>query len=140
MRKLITITLILALLIPAAALADDQDPIIGCWYLYYDAYIYPEFASTYGNVESEVSIYYFLPNGSIMLLDNPIKGESSTPTYSGCGRWQKTDNGYTYSLVGLGEGDARITDNGVELQLPGSTVYMVMRSLIPFNPYADYIR
>ena len=45
MKKLIAVIMILALLAPAAVLAD-RDPIVGSWYFLYDKALYPEFAST----------------------------------------------------------------------------------------------
>ena len=42
MKKILSLILILSLIIPVFATAAERDPIIGCWYLYFDKESVPE--------------------------------------------------------------------------------------------------
>lgn len=144
MKKLITLFLILALAVPAAAMAADRDPIVGCWYMLFDAHENPEMSSYIPEADKSLSIYDFLESGTIMLLDLSEKDGYGTPTYSAVGKWSREGGSYNYSIVGFGEGDAYIKDNSLFLHMPASfspiSFYMKIRKLEFFNPYADYVR
>ena len=137
MKKLITIILILAMLLPAVVLADDLDPIVGCWYMYADKNIIPEFMSFYADADSELSVYYFLENGSVMLLDNIVTNGTGTPTFTPLGKWEKSGQDYKFSLLQLGEGTLRVSGDEMYLPAQGSNMFMIMRRIICFNPYKD---
>ena len=140
MKKLITFTLILALLLPATVLAEERDPIVGNWYILFDGNIYPEIKSAVGNMDSDLSVYYFNADGSIMLLDNPITDGSSDPTFAACGKWEIINDAYKYSIIGLGTGNILLSGDELLVELSEYGIYMVMRKIIPFNPYEDYVR
>lgn len=138
MKKLITVILILALLIPAAAFAD-RDPIIGYWYLYMDLKLYPEMKSAYkGNYDDLISMYKFEESGVINALENDTFNGQGTPVFAGNGKWSKTSTGYEYSLVGIGQGTLTIEGDDMWLSIQNGTMYMKLRRIVPFNPYGDY--
>ena len=144
MKKLITVILILALLLPAAASAasaDDPDPIIGNWYFLYDKSAYPELASTFGDVDIALSVYWFTDSGTIMSTELTATGTDGNTSFTPTGRWSKSGDKYNYSIVGIGEGVALLEGETVLLSLPSNEgYYMIMRHMIPFNPYKDYAK
>ena len=138
MKKLIAITLILALILPAVALAEDPDPIVGAWYLYFDSNVTPEFVANF-NYDFIVGVYLFMKDGTILSTETDIKDGSSQPLFGAAGKWSKESKDYKYSIIGLGEGTAYVADERIGLQLSGTTTYMELRKLYPFNPYQDYL-
>lgn len=143
MKKLVTLFLILALAVPAAAMAADRDPIVGCWYILIDSQENPEMSSYISGVDKAISIYDFLDNGIIMMLDLSVKDGQGTPTYYSAGRWSKEGDTYNYSIIGFGEGDAFIKDRDLFISIQTDSavsVYMKSRRIEYFNPYADYVR
>lgn len=138
MKKLITVTLILALLLPAAALAEDPDPIVGAWYLYFDSNVMPEFVQNFG-YDFVVCVYLFMKDGTILTTETDILNGSSQPMFGAAGKWSKEAKDYKYSIVGLGEGKLFIDDERINLQLNATNTYMQLRKLYPFNPYQDYL-
>ena len=137
MKKLITIIMILAFLLPAAAMAEE-DPIVGAWYLYFDSNVSPEFKQNFGN-DFIVSVYLFMKDGTILMTETDILDGSSQPMFGSAGKWSKETKDYKYSIVGLGEGKLFLEDERMNLQLNGTTSYMQFRKMYPFNPYQDYI-
>ena len=136
MKKLITIILILALLLPAAAVSDAFDDIVGCWYLYFDSELYPELASIFGEFDKEVSVYFFQKDKSIVCLDAVVKDGKCTPTYLPCGKWD-IRGVVKYSIVGIGEGTGYIDGDKLVLKYPGTEAYMTLKKMAPFDPYSD---
>ena len=135
MKKLIAAILIMALLLPAAALAAD--PIVGSWYMLYDKTLVPELADSFQNYDLIVSVYSFMEDGTIIGTENDIKDGVSTPFCRGVGKWDKALFSYKYSIVGLGSGDAKISDGFLCLKT-ASGPYLKLRKMEPYNPYTDY--
>ena len=81
MKKLIALTLILALLLPAGAMASSNDLIIGFWYLLVDNGRYPELMKNYGDFDYVLSAYLFSEDGNIYLLESDIKDGAATPIF-----------------------------------------------------------
>ena len=139
MKKLLSIILILALLLPAAAPADSPDPIIGCWYMYIDGEKYPEFLQNIGTYDSTMSIYYFRSDNTIALLENDIVYGAAQPTYASVGRWEKSGDGYRCSIIGLGECTVTLwAESAMVAPDQNQGVSMKIRKIVPFNPYKDY--
>ena len=94
MKKLITIILILALLLPAAALADP-DPIVGCWYVSINQDdMKPE--GRIPGISYEVRVLYFdetgiIKQGTFGFGNSYGLSESRDPLQ--VGSWSKNDNG-----------------------------------------------
>lgn len=141
MKKLLTLILAVALILPAAAMAEDRDPIVGCWYMFFDGDMYPEAKFAFGDCDNEISVYYFKQDGTIMMLDNTVTGGTGNPIYTLCGRWEIRNGEYYISIISLGEGKT-ILDGDV-LKIPAFSVdniFVIIHRIIPFNPYADYAR
>ena len=142
MKKLITLILALALLLPSAAsLADDPDPIVGCWYMYYDKKFAPELSFAMGDTDKEVSVYLFSEDGLIYLLDGVVAGNQCTPTWTSAGKWGKKESGYTFSIIGMSSGELLLEDDSIWVEAASNHVakaYMRFRKLFPFDPYNDY--
>lgn len=135
MKKLLAVILILALLLPAAALADD---IVGTWYMLYDKTVVPEMAASFDNCDLIVASYSFMPDGSIILTENDVKDGNSEPHYGPTGKWEANGSEYTYSIMGLGSGKAYVKDGMIYLELQNN-VFLKLRHMDPYDPYGDYV-
>ena len=141
MKKLVTIILILALLLPAAAGAlGKNDRIVGFWYMFMDGTYYPEVAASYGGYDYALSAYFFSPDGTISLLENDIKDGVATPTFMSCGKWEKSGfNKYSAQILGIGDCTIDIEDNGnMYLTLLSTKMKVHLRLMIYADPYRDY--
>ena len=142
MKKLITIIMILATLLPAAALAIDRDIIVGYWYMFIDGDFYPEFMANFGDYDYILSAYFFAEDGTIYLLEADMKDGSASPAFVSCGKWKKVKGirTYSYKIMGLGEGTLKVEEGGdMYLGIPGSdSASMHLRKISPFSPYTDY--
>lgn len=141
MKKLITLLLILALALPALALAEEPDPIVGGWYLFHDNSKYPEMASNFGNNDYVFSIYFFSTDETVYLLESDIKDGASTPVFMSAGTWQKAEGELKYNckLIGFGEVIIQLTKSGEMYLASQSGVYLHMKWAFPFNPYEDFV-
>lgn len=139
MKKLLIAILILAMM-PVIALAEDPDPIVGGYYLYFNADETPELAAFYSDNSLIVGVYLFQSDGVIMLSGTEVRktGENES-NYSFAGNWSKTDDQYSYSIIGIGEGNCYIENGDLYIFLESGMNGMKLHKLIPFNPYKDYI-
>ena len=142
MKKLLALILILALALPALALATPSELIIGCWYMLVDNDWYPEMMKNLGDYDYTISVYIFSGDGNIYVMEGDIKDGAAEPFFHACGTWEKANGTgqYTYRIIGLGEGSVRVEEGGhMYMLIPDSQLSMHMRKMIPFNPYTDYI-
>jgi hypothetical protein len=143
MRKLITLLLIAALLLPALALAEDPDPIVGPWYSYIDLIEYPELKSIYGEeIERIFMLYYFTEDNMILESDTAITGHEGSQTFSISGRWEKDETGYAISITGLGTNHSVIKDGCLMIGIGNFgnlSGYMRAYPITHFSPYTDYV-
>lgn len=139
MKKLTALILLAAVLFTAAASAEDRDPVVGYWYMLYDSRATPEFKTTFPGVWTEISVYDFREDGTIFLLDNTVAEDgTSSQAYSACGKWSRTDSGYTYSIIATGEGEMIVQDDEIYLQVSVSpTYYIRIKKMLIWNPYVD---
>ena len=141
MKKLLTVVLILAMLMPAAAPAEERDPIVGCWYMYIDGDLYPDLAASFGGCDTYLQFYYFLEDGTIKGYDNTSSGGTMTQNYVLYGTWQKADNGYSINIPTVGTGYVYIDRDLIIFPLIYvQDTYQVMRRAIPFDPNSDIVR
>ena len=142
MKKLIAVVLILALLLPAGALASSNDLIIGFWYLLVDNGRYPELMKNYGDFDYVLSAYLFSEDGNIYLLESDIKDGAATPIFSCCGTWEIAQGirKYSYQMMGLGQGSIRLEEGGdMYISVQNDSFSLHLRMMFPFNPYLDYV-
>ena len=138
MKKLIAITMIMAVLVPAAALAAD--PIVGCWYLYVDLFEHPEMKANYGNCDRIVDVYIFDESGTISLVEGVITDGMCTPSFTAQGKWEKNLFGYNVSVLGFGQTTMTVNGDEAFMKIPNASVNVSMkfRRMIPFDMYSDY--
>lgn len=141
MKKLLCVLLIAVLLLPSAVMAEETDPIIGCWYIFYDKAIAPEMASAFSGSDIALSVYQFSSSGIVYAINAQVIGTDGTADYSSAGKWVKNDSDYTVSIIGIGECPSFVQDDSLYLQIPGvDSFFMKLKKLYPFDPYKDYIR
>ena len=126
MKKLLAIILILALLLPAAAMAA-MDPIVGVWYIMLDYGEYPD-----PSTEGKDIMFY------VLLFDS--KNVISAVTYernkdgtmaaqaANMGTWSKNDDGtYTTNMIGAGTLKAVMNGDRLEVQMLEKIWYSMQR-------------
>lgn len=144
MKKLFIFLLILAM-VPVVALGEEQqDPIVGSWYMYYDINATPEIKDTFPNYVFMFGVYTFQSDSLIMLTENDISPDGEYHSvHSQIGKWSKTDDGYSYSMIGFGESTCRFEKEDLLLKIEtedsNTKSYMRLHRLLPFNPYKDYV-
>ena len=139
MIKLLAVLLIFALLLPALALADDLDPIVGHWYFLYDSNVSPELAPNFGDYDFIILVYSFLADGTILQAEIDVKDKSGTPFSSAAGKWEKDGYNYSFSIIGFGSGKAFIENDCLLLETQTPNIYLRVRKLAPFDAYSDYV-
>ena len=141
MKKLITIILALALILPASALAVETDPIIGYWYMFIDCKQYPEFASVVGYADNIFTMYYFHADGSVSAVSATMKDGSLTPEASAFGKWEKeSDGNYMGKLFAMGNVPLELKDDTLIMYTKTSPkMGTVLRRIVSFDPYSDYV-
>jgi len=108
MKKLITVVLILALFLPAAALADDTDPIVGAWYVYSgiveDSQVY-----------YEIYVFFFTDDGNVLSskYDVSKEGKTDAKDYSVIGLWTKESGKYFVNIGFSGAQEIEIHNNSM---------------------------
>jgi hypothetical protein len=143
MKKLLTIILAVALILPAAALAEDKDPIVGCWYLCADMSIYPEMSYAYGNKDLLFDMYNFMQDGTVMVVAFEQTGKEGNAKFQLSGRWEKADDHYIFKIIGSGESTIYVKGDLMYFNLlvvGGTDAYSVMHRVIPLNPYTDIVK
>ena len=140
MKKLFCLLLVL-LLVPFSSLAEDPDPIVGCWYLYYDKSVTPEMESAFPGYDQLICIYIFSESGVVNVTGASVVGSVGTPEYSPGGKWKKTADCYSISLIGFAENAVSyLEDDSILLCISESNNYfMRLKKLYSFNPYQDYV-
>lgn len=88
MKKLLCLLLVL-LLVPLVSFADDQDPIVGIWYMCSDFVDEPD-------IYLEFYIFIFTSEGSIIssMYDLSDDGTTTMKDYHVLGAWTKDDDKY----------------------------------------------
>ena len=139
MRKLLCLLLVL-LFVPLVSFADDRDPIVGCWYMYYDKSVTPEMESAFPGYDQLICIYIFNESGVVNVTGASVVGTVGTPEYTPAGKWSKDGDHYKISLIGYAENAISYCENDcILLNINDSNYYMKLKKLYNFNPYQDYV-
>jgi len=137
MKKLITIILILALILPAAALAADHSP-VGVWYMCYSKAATPEFASNFGEENDyALEILFLTEDGTVLKLVHDVAGKTGNPSFGAAGKWEKTSDGFTFAIAGFGSGKMKVEENNIYLQISEHN-YLKLRKMYFYDPYKDF--
>ena len=136
MKKLLAVVLIIALALPALALAD-QDPIIGCWYMCVDVKDTSVDLIEQGYLFS-VLLFHFTQNGEIYFQEIDFKNSTSEANEpSKLGKWERKDSGYTLSIIGVGVHDSSIENGQMYACIIGDRTYHLLRKMTFFNLYNE---
>lgn len=140
MKKLLIVFLIVSLIVPTVSFAvDPSDPIIGNWYIMFDKFASPELAPNFSENDLIFLVYSFFNDGTILQSEIDIKDKIGTPFSGAAGKWEKSGNGYSCSIIGLGSVNALIENGELLLHMPNSNFYLRFRKLVPLDAYNDYI-
>lgn len=138
MKKLITITLILAMLMSAAALAETPDPIVGAWYLMLDYSNAPQTGET-KDMKYSVLVMIFEEDGTLSCLSgDSTKTNGLTGQGAAVGTWQKNGGAYTVNIIGSGSNRAELKDGRLLVEIMQYTWYS-MRPLECGSWYSDIV-
>lgn len=138
MKKLITITLILALLLPVAVLAEAPDPIVGAWYMMLDYRQGPQTAETKGK-KLMILIMIFEEDGTLSWITSDsdetngivVQGET-------VGTWSRNGNNYNVNIIGTGTNRAELTDDRLLVEVMQNAWY-TMRPMELGSWYSDVV-
>ncbi len=137
MKKLFIFLLILAM-VPVIAIAEEPDPILGSWYMFYDKNETPEIENLFPDYNMIIEIYTFQSDGLIMVTENAIRSATdSNLHHNPIGKWSRTGDEYSYSMIGVGENTCYFKDNELFLTLEQGTG-LRLHKLLPLDPYKDY--
>ena len=140
MKRFLCLLFVLVLF-PVVSFGDDPDPIVGCWYMYYDKAFTPEMESAFPGVDKMICVYVFSENGTINLTGTQVIGADGTPEYSVGGKWEKSGSSYMVSLIGYGKCKTLVDNDCLMLEIESAPgYYMVLKKMYPFDPYNDYVR
>ena len=140
MKRFLLLFLAVALLLAGSAAADREE-IVGDWYMYVDGELYPEFIPNFAPYDELFLLYSFRSDGIITLLELDLQDNTGTPVFSTVGKWEKSGLLYSYSIIGIGSGDAKLSNGDLLIGLQNTTVpyYMRLHKITAFNPYSDYV-
>ena len=142
MKKLITVILILAMLLPAAALAEDPDPIVGSWYIMLDIkgsileQAFPEDALRF------ISIMTFTEDGKILYGEQDYygSGKIDAPQPAIYGKWEKNGSKYGISILAKGTDQAFIEDGLLYVAAFNEGIYFGYRKMEALDLYDEVYR
>ena len=137
MKKLLLILAVIVLVLPAAAMAADPDPIVGSWYVFFDRDLGMENAQYFENKDQYLQVYTFHQKARITRLDHSVLVGIGKQGYTTVGRWIKDDDGYLLQLVNEEDKKAFI-DHGDLFVEDSDGLFFRMRRLAQFDPYEDY--
>lgn len=126
MKKLIAVALILALLLPAFALAEP-DPIVGAWYVMFNYDDIP-YTADVGGREYMLYILFFEDDGTVSgatieaLEDNTFSANASV-----IGKWSSKNGVYNVSIIGMGESTAELKEDRLIIAAYESVYYSMQR-------------
>jgi hypothetical protein len=149
MKKLLAIAMILALFLPACVVAEEQDPVVGFWYIVVLKDNYTEEVQKQMEKNpftsrdlANVRIYYFMENGEIYSTSSTFEAKRSNASGGGiAGSWSKLDDGrYMVTLVSRGSGPAIFEDDKMYVVYNSDKEYFALRRLETLTLPEDYRR
>ena len=136
------LALAIALAVPALALADDPDHIVGMWYFAgYTEPIRANLGPALADVQYMIMMMLFEADGTIRIYEVDFTSTGCNPVdYGACGRWTKTNGVYSVAIVGVGEHTAYLNTISGELRVmyvPG--VYYNLHEITDCDWFSDLI-
>jgi len=128
MKRLIAIVLILALAVPAAVAAEN-DPIVGGWYIMLDYNHMPYDDTLADGKNYMIYTLFFEESGTISgFSGESIQGTGFYGYGSTLGTWLKNGDGYTVNIIGIGISNSTIENDRLIL-FASDNIYYSMRRL-----------
>ena len=124
MKRLITIILILAMLLPAAALADP-DPIVGAWYVMLDYRQSP--TPDYTGKTYMLYIMIFEEDGAISCISGEHLATGLYASGSTIGSWKNESGKYSVRVIGIEPGYAEFSEDRLLVQMTTNVWYSMQR-------------
>lgn len=129
MKKLLALSLILILALPAALADDAPDPIVGAWYAWLEVSEGPALSelSGYTHILMEFVVE---PDGRMRYFE--IDFTDTDQVLNGPyinGSWKKADKGYTVSVIGSGTGTAYVDGDKLYFPVIQGAYYVFTRSV-----------
>ena len=143
MKKILCIALtVLFVCMSLVSYAEESDPIVGVWYIYYSrANTPPTVWDQIGFTNDEFIIFFDIKqNSEIFFYGMNIKDSIEEPEANFYGQWEKNDAGYVIKGFGSGEYDAYFKDDELYFKMFGNKASMRLRKIEAFDWYNDYIR
>lgn len=139
MKRLLCIILVFILL-PVLAIAENPDPIIGSWYMMINIKGSP-LEATAPDYTRTIIILTLEESGNVILSEIDFKGEKlETNTPMVCGEWKKNGSEYSISIISTGTVRAFINKELLHIDLYNSGIYFGLRKMEPLDLYTDISR
>lgn len=139
MKRLLCLFLTLVFF-PFVSLADDPDPIVGCWYMFIDANDTSAEIIDQGLTYSAILVMFTL-DGNILANEVDFlstSGNTTNPTR--IGKWEKDGNTYTSSIISVGINELFLDGDILGASLFRNDQYCLLRRMTPFNVYTEMYR
>ena len=140
MKKILVLIVAISVVFCSSVGFAEKDPVVGVWYMLFDFTEYPELKEMSEGHDFVFSALFFLDNGVIVELDNPVDGNDFADEIKTTGHWEKTDDGYSFRLLGYGEGTFSVDGDNLLFSIPETEFAMRLRRAEIFNPYKDYLK
>ncbi len=139
MKKMFISILILCMFISTVAIANDSDPIVGCWYICIDASD-PVAGMSDKGIDYGLFILYFSEGGLILQseIDFASNGGQATEP-SPIGKWEKNGNEYKTSIIAGGSDKAFFEDDLLYVCM-NKVQYHGFRKMTPIDMYYNIYR
>lgn len=138
MRKIITFVLIFVIFLSSAAIAEN-DSVVGAWYAYLEPSSFPD-PDTLGDYSRAVIIFVFTEDGTIQRLELDYAASNVEFTDSGIiGKWEKSDNVYYTSVVGVGKEKIIFEDGVLYASLFNNKTFFGLRKMEVFDAYYNVL-
>ena len=136
MKRLLALFLVFVFVLPVCAFAD-QDPIIGCWYMFVDVNETSKELIEQGYVFS-LLLFYFAKDGDIYYQEIDFKDSTSeADTLNKLGKWERKGSGYSLSIYGVGVNDSFIDNDQMYVCFLVEKTYHLLRKMSFFNLYNE---
>lgn len=138
----LVLSLAIALAIPAFALGDDQEHIVGMWYFAGDVEpVRANLGEAVADMTYIIMLMLFEADGTIRFYEIDFSSTGNTPIDNGVvGRWTKTNGVYSATIMGVGEHTVylnAVTQQMRVMIIPG--VYYTMRKITDTDWFSDLI-
>lgn len=128
MKRLIAIILILVLIVPATAIGEEKDPIIGPWYIMFEYKDSPYEDEMLAGKNYMIYILIFEESGTISgMSGESMKGIGFYGSGSTVGTWLKAGDTYAATITGIGTSNPTIENDRLLIRMTENVHYVMRR-------------